>query len=51
MAIIRNGNVALLNLRKPHVTLSILRKRHGIILKCHVACRYGLKRPVSPCQF
>ena len=44
MSIIRNGNVALSNLRKPCVALSILGK-------CCVACRLSLKRAVSPCRF
>ena len=44
MTIIRNGNVALSNLRKAPVTLSNLRK-------APVACHYGLERAMSPCRF
>ena len=55
MSIIRNGNVALSNSRKPHVALSNLRKPNvamSILRKCHVACRQGLVRaPRLPIAF
>ena len=38
MSIIRNGDVALLNLRIPHVVMLILRN-------CHVSCHYLFKSP------
>ena len=44
MSITRNSNVALLNLRKPHVTLSISRKLRvalSILRKPCVECREG----------